>query len=395
VDPDAPVLVIGAGPVGLLLANLLGDAGVPCHVVERETERPRESRAIGVTPPSLELLDEIGVTDELVARGVSVRDAFVHDGPRVLGTLTFRRLRGRYAFILCVPQRVTMGVLESRLAGLPSVRVSRGVEFVGLSPAGHGAIATVRDRATGRARTLHGSLLVGCDGHRSTVREVGLIHGRRSAYRVSFFMADFEDRSPLGEEAHLYFTPSGAIESFPLPCGQRRWIAQRTGEGAPGTRESLVACVRRRTGIDLSGSPSGPVSSWRPERLCCETFASGRVLLCGDAAHVMSPIGGQGMNTGFADAELAARAILAARAGGGLGRLGSRYTFRRRRAFHAAADRAALGMWLGTRTGLSARLGGALMRHVLLRPPVVGLLPRHFAMRTIPYGRVRRGEGVA
>jgi 2-polyprenyl-6-methoxyphenol hydroxylase-like FAD-dependent oxidoreductase len=147
--------------------------------------------------------------------------------------------------------------------------------------------------------------------------------------------------------------------------------------------------VRRRTGFDLRGDRSTAFSAWRPERLCCATFAQGPVMLCGDAAHVMSPIGGQGMNTGFADAALAADALCRAQREDSWADQCARYTFRRRRVFRAAADRAALGMWLGTRTGTAARLGGLLLRHGLLRPALARRLARHFAMWTLPFGPAR------
>jgi 2-polyprenyl-6-methoxyphenol hydroxylase-like FAD-dependent oxidoreductase len=106
----------------------------------------------------------------------------------------------------------------------------------------------------------------------------------------------------------------------------------------------------------------------------------------------MSPIGGQGMNTGFADAELAADTVLRWLRGASWEALCRRYVFRRRRAFLAAADRAGWGMWLGTRTGTAARLGAFFLRHVLLRPAVARCLAPHFAMQTIPYNRAEARE---
>ncbi|MFO7897981.1 MAG: NAD(P)/FAD-dependent oxidoreductase [Planctomycetota bacterium] len=382
------VLIIGAGPTGLTLANLLGDAGIPCLLVDRRTELPRESRAIGVTPPSLDLLASLDLADELIDRGVPVRDAIVSDGRRRLGSVTFRGLPGRYPFILCVPQTETMRLLERRLSGLSSVSYRPGTEFVDHAIHAEGARARLRDLGTGDESASDGPLLVGCDGSRSTVRGSAGLGCRHKRYGVSFFMADFADDSGLGPDALLFFTPDGAVESFPLPGGRRRWIAQ-TDRGPDGlTRADLVDCVRRRTGHDVGTVDGAGVSWWQPERLLCRRFHFGPVLLCGDAAHVMSPIGGQGMNTGLADAELAARLIIRHLGGEPWEPLCATYERRRRRAFRVAADRAALGMWIGTRTGLAGRMRALFLKYVLLGRLFATRLPRHYAMLTVPYARL-------
>jgi 2-polyprenyl-6-methoxyphenol hydroxylase-like FAD-dependent oxidoreductase len=381
-------MIVGAGPTGLMLANLLGDAGVACLVIDRRTELPAHSRAIGVSPPSLDLLGSLGLADALIRRGVAVRDARVSDGGRRLGSLTFRHLPGPYPFILSVPQRETMGVLEQRLPSRKNVRYREGTEFLSCTLNPNGVRARVVDLATGGEEVVEPRLLIGCDGSRSTVRKASGIRYRGKQYGVSFLMADFQDDSGLGADAVLFFTTDGAVESFPLPGGARRWIAQTDGAPDHPGRADLVDCVRRRTGIDLSRSESSGLSSWRPERLLCRRFHRDRVLLCGDAAHVMSPIGGQGMNTGLADAEMATHAIVRHLEGRPWDRLCAGYGRRRRRAFRVAADRAALGMWLGTRTGAAGRIRNLFLKYVLLGRLCARWLPRHFAMLTIPYGRL-------
>ena len=382
------VIIIGAGPTGLMLANLLGDADVPCLLVERQTELPAQSRAIGVAPPSLDLLASVGVADALITRGVPIRDAIISDGRRELGSLTFRHLPGPYPFILSVPQRETMRLLEGRLGKLDSVRYSLGTEFLDLTMDSDGVRARLRDLGTGDEYVTAGALLIGCDGNRSTVRKASGVAYKHKRYGVSFFMADFQDDSDMGPDAVLFFTTDGAVESFPLPGSLRRWVVQ-TGAGPDDlTRVDLVDDVRRRTGTDLSRAASTDISWWRPERLRCRGRPRGPVLLCGDAAHVMSPIGGQGMNTGLADAEFAAQVIVQHLAGGSWEELCGRYKRRRGRAFAVAANRAALGMWLGTRTGLIARLRSSFLKHLLLARFCAKRLPRHFAMLTIPHGRL-------
>jgi demethylmenaquinone methyltransferase/2-methoxy-6-polyprenyl-1,4-benzoquinol methylase len=205
------------------------------------------------------------------------------------------------------------------------------------------------------------------------VRELAGIACARKQYRPRFAMGDFADQTGWGDVAHLFFTTRGSVESFPLPGGQRRWITPATID--------LVGRVREITGVDLSASRQFSQSEFQPERLLCDRYSTGRVILCGDAAHVMSPIGGQGMNTGFADAEFLATTLRD-------GTNGLRdYDRQRHRAFRIAARRAARGMWLGTRTSrVASALRSWFLRAVLLRPPVVHRLPAYFAMLTIPRG---------
>jgi 2-polyprenyl-6-methoxyphenol hydroxylase-like FAD-dependent oxidoreductase len=382
------VIIVGAGPTGLILANLLGDAHVQCLLVERRAQPPAESRAIGVTPPSLDLLESMSLADTLIDRGVLIRDAIISDGRSRLGSLTFRHLPGPYPFILSVQQSETMGLLEERLRELDSVRYCQGEEFLDLTTRPEGVDARLRDLETGEEHVESGELLIGCDGNRSTVHKAAGIPYTHKSYGVSFFMADFTDETDMGSDAVLFFTTEGAVESFPLPGGLRRWVAQ-TDAGPDGlTRVELIDHVRRRTGTDLSEVASTNVSWWQPERLRCLRLSRGPVLLCGDAAHVMSPIGGQGMNTGLADAELAAHVVARHLRGGSWDKLCATYDRRRSRAFRVAADHAALGMWLGTRTGLTARIRSPFLKYFLLGTLFAKALPRHFAMLTIPHGRM-------
>lgn len=380
------IVICGAGPVGLLLANLLGQRGIETLVVERRTAPPEMSMAIGVTPPSLQILKSLGLDQDLVANGVPIEDAFVHGTSSLLGSVSFRRLPGDYRSILSVPQGATMRVLEAGLARFPSVRVRRGVELLGFTQSGDTVTVRIKD-ASGLEEQVSARFLVACDGSRSLVRSQAGVPRAEKDYGLSFLMGDFEDRTGMGTEAHLFFTPTGSVESFPLPGGRRRWVVLTDGllENAP--HGFLAETVRARCGHDLSGSRQFNQSPFHVRRALCSRYYTGRVVFCGDAAHVISPIGGQGMNTGFADAQLLADTLVRiCREGFEAEDLLRHYDYFRRRAFAAASGRAALGMWLGTRTGrTTSRLRDFFLRKLLLRPRFREALPEQFAMLAIPF----------
>lgn len=349
--------IAGAGPVGSLLTCLLGRAGREVTVWEPRMELPDCSMAIGITPPSLDILDDLGVGDRFRDQGVQIERARVFENGQECGELRFRPSEGA---ILSLPQSGTLQILRDTLQQYPSVTFRLGEAFP-------------EDLLREDGRVL------ACDGAKSGIRRRTGIPFHTHAYGVRFVMADFPDAEELGPDARLYFSAQGAIESFPLPGKQRRWITQVTPGSEPGL-PYLIERVRKAIGIDLAVRPSSPAWPFDPAWGLAERYHEGNVILCGDAAHQMSPIGGQGMNTGFADALHLARALenptpAALRT----------YTRVRQKAFRAAARRAAWGMWLGTRTGPA---WSPVRRHLLAlalghRIPH-NTLARTFSMRNLP-----------
>jgi 2-polyprenyl-6-methoxyphenol hydroxylase-like FAD-dependent oxidoreductase len=373
------VLIVGAGPVGLMLANLLGQAGVRTLVVERRTGPPEQSMAIGITPPSLAILEKLGLADEFIQRGVRIQTAHVTENGRYLGNVDFSRIRAAHPFILSLPQAQTVGLLWQNLHRYETVQVRSGAECVALEQHAERVAVTIG------GEIVTSRYVVGCDGHRSRVRELAGITTQSKSYRPRFLMADFADESGLGDEAHLFFTARGSVESFPLPNGRRRWIVMVTDREVAAPDRYLIEQVRRLTGYELANSPRYFQSAFQPRRLLARRFYRGRVVLCGDAAHVMSPIGGQGMNTGFADAELLAATLTSPRPEFEV------YEAARRRAFAVAAGRAARGMWLGTRRGaVLSELRARLIRDYLFRGEVRDRVAEYFAMLTLPLNPVLR-----
>lgn len=376
------VIIVGAGPVGLLLANLLGIRGVATTVLEAtgpdRHHKQTGSRAIGVTPPSLDILDRVGLAHQAIQSGVSIRRALVHGSPRrresrPLGELTFRGVHHRFPFILSIPQYVTEAILLDGAGRFPSVTFLYGREARQYREEKGEAIVKCADGSEFR-----GDYCVACDGAHGSIAAAAGIDRHHGSYNHHFLMGDFVDRSTLGDDAHLWFTRSGAVESFPLPGRYRRWIVQVPDatlvpdELPDGYVEKTV---EERTGHTLFGNDRRWKSSFRPSWSRARSFVRGRLFLAGDAAHTMSPIGGQGMNTGFADAAHIAEILTEPP-----GAAAADYDRRRRRAAAIATRRAAAGMTTGTiRGGVASALRNILVMTVL-RSPVSRPVARHFAM---------------
>lgn len=377
------VVIVGAGPIGLFLAALLGRRGRSVLVLEQKTQKSPGSNAIGITPPSLAFLETLGIASSLTLWGAPIRHVTVHgSGKKVLGTVRFDSLPAPHDYILSVPQNVTEQLLEQHLLDYPSVRVEYGWTFQSLDQDANSITAFFQD-PHGNPRCERSVFLIGCDGAKSAVRDAIELSRRPKKFDSTFLMGDFQDDTAWGHEAHLFFTPRGAVESFPLGQGRRRWIVQ-TPRFLEDPGSYLEDEVERRTGLKVPASTCTWKSPFGIHRWISPHYAWGRVYLAGDSAHQMSPIGGQGMNTGFADAEFLS-ALIEARLSDpeapseDWNRL---YSSVRRRAGRAAAGRAELSMAIGTVTGPASGLRNAFLGLALRLLP--RFFPRHYGMLTIP-----------
>jgi 2-polyprenyl-6-methoxyphenol hydroxylase-like FAD-dependent oxidoreductase len=210
-------------------------------------------------------------------------------------------------------------------------------------------------------------------------------------YGDTFLMSDFVDTSDFGADAHLFFTRLGSVESFPLPGGIRRWVVQTPEFMKGDTGTFLEDRVFERTGIRLDREQKVSESPFGVQHYMSRHWYSARTFLSGDAAHIMSPIGGQGMNTGFADAEyLAALVTCLYRDCSDVEKLKRAFEKHRKKAAAAATKRAKLSMTIGTMKGrVSSALRNLLIK-VLLATSVGSLLPPYFSMLTIPYGSLEK-----
>ncbi len=384
---DADVLIIGGGPVGLLLAALLGRSGKSVLLFEARSDGPQHSMAIGITPPSLDILQLLGLAETCTRQGVRIRTAVIHENARVITHLNFPDGPAPGECILSLPQSGTMRLLGDHLAACATVCRMIGWRVTGLRQDDAGVILAAADPQFGVTHTFSAPLAAGCDGARgATPGWLGLRRHTR-VYAPAFVMGDFLDHSGLGNDAHLFFGVERPVESFPLPGGRRRWIVRRGWRDRDDLSAPLAATVTRLTGVALDPADQLNESPFRPEWSVLNAFYKGRVALCGDAAHIMSPIGGQGMNTGFGDAAYLARAfadILDRNAP--IAPWMRAYNRHRRRSFRRAARRSALGMALGVAHGaLGSVLRRAIIQTLLGRVTCRTFVARWFTMRSLPH----------
>lgn len=304
------VLVIGAGPTGLALSISLRQAGIDHVLVDRLAEGQNTSRAAVIHAHTLEALGGLGVTDELVRAGLKLTRFSIRAGDRALLPLDFRSLPSAFAFLLMVPQDATEAVLARRLAALGG-HIHRGVTAEAVEES-HGAVQ-VRLDDHGRSHRMEARYVVGADGMNSLVRQSAGIEFDGGRYAHSFVLADARMDWPHGrEEVSLFFAPAGPVVVAPLPNGQFRIVAAMTDAPEhPG-----IADIQRL--LDANGPRAGGrarvhevawSSRFRIHHRLARTYRRGRLLIMGDAAHVHSPAGGQGMNTGMVDAVVLGRLL--------------------------------------------------------------------------------------
>ncbi|MCX6500750.1 MAG: NAD(P)/FAD-dependent oxidoreductase [Arthrobacter sp.] len=378
------VVIIGGGPVGLFLAALLLQEGVDVTVLEQRTGPEPHSRAIGIHPPALEALARIGVSEDLVRLGVPIRHGVAISGGATLARMSFARVSQRFPFVLSLPQGSTEAVLAQRVHRLRPEALRRGVRVTGLHD--DGCRATVEACVDGRPVSYTARVVIGADGVRSVARAALGAPLRRRNYPDRYLMGDFADSTDFGPAAALFLAPDGIVESFPLPGTLRRWVVRLGPAGAAPYAEApdaawLAREVRRRTGIDVDAGTNSMLSGFGVRSRLVRRMVTGRCILIGDAAHEISPIGGQGMNLGWLDALALAPLVPAVVAGGSSTDLPAFERNRRRQAVRAVRQ-SEINMALGRplRGGLLAARDGAVAAFAAV-PAANRLVARRFTMQ--------------
>ncbi len=301
------VLIVGAGPTGLVLALWLTRSGVGVRIVDKIAEPGTTSRALGVQARTLEFYRQLGIATEVVERGLKFAAANLWVKGRQVGHVPFGDMGvglSPYPYMLIFPQDEHERFLIDRLNEL-GVRIERPTELLDFEDRGERIIARLK-RADGIVETCEAAYLAGCDGARSTVREQFATGFPGGTYAHMFYVADAEATGPvMNHELHVALDDAGFLAVFPMKGDLRgRFIGTVKDTMTDPSRPLEWADVSTKV-IEQLGVRVVRInwfSTYHVHHRVAAHFRSGRVFLLGDAAHIHSPVGAQGMNTGLGDA---------------------------------------------------------------------------------------------
>jgi len=305
--PDAQVLIVGAGPTGLVLALWLTRLGTRVRIIDKTAEPGTTSRAVAVAARTLELYAQVHLAQALVDGGMRVAGVNLW----TQGTRAARLPIGNlgqgltpFPYMLVYPQDAHERLLADTLASL-GVQVERRTELVKFEERGDAVEATLKN-AGGSEETCRAAYIAGCDGAHSTVRETLGIGFPGGTYSSVFYVADAEAAGPaVNGEIHLELEDADFLAVFPMKAaGHVRLIGSVSAEQGEQKKEFTFADVGKRVieRLKLDIRHVNWFSTYHVHHRVAAKFRQGRAFLLGDAAHIHSPVGGQGMNTGIGDA---------------------------------------------------------------------------------------------
>ena len=295
------ILVVGAGPAGLFAACELARHGVGVRLVEREVQRHRQARATAIQPGTLEILDSVGLLSPFLEAAVHVRCTRLYRTDlSEIDSATFEGIDCRCGFLCSLPQYETERILEAHFKSLGGT-VERGVMVKKLELDGNGVLAELvhGENAT---ETVQADVVIGAGGAHSVTRDSMDLSLEGGTYQGHFLVADIAMQTSLPrDETSFFFGPNGLLLLAPLPGG--RWLSFQDLEETVETVSAgeVVARIELRLGGKWRPADVAWFSPFRMHRRIASRLADGRRFLIGDAAHLSSPFGGEGLNSGLHD----------------------------------------------------------------------------------------------
>ncbi|MDX1805146.1 MAG: FAD-dependent monooxygenase [Alcanivorax sp.] len=294
-------MIAGAGPTGLALGIALRRQGIDCCIIDRLARPSRQSRALGLHARTLEIFDALGVLEPIRRAALVQKAVSVYGEHGLLFELDLTTLDAPYPWVLSCPQSVVEEALTERYLALGG-RLQRETELLDFSQDGSGVRARLRQGAEVYNHPC--SLLVGADGVGSTVREQLGIGFHGVDHHEHFLLADVDGLPDLRRDSsHGFLLPDGAMFVLPMPDGWRLIMTEpEDDKGAAPSLTPFKTRLEQVMGAPLELGQVRWLSQFTVQRRLAHHYRRNRVLLAGDAAHVQSPLGAQGMNTGIADA---------------------------------------------------------------------------------------------
>eukprot|EP01080_Neovahlkampfia_damariscottae_P001032 gene1032-9936_t len=272
-------------------------------ILEKRKEPTTHSKAIGIHPPSLEIFDSVDpeITKELISVGLKVQHGIClkNSFKDILGELNLFLMKKPFNFVLAIEQykteRILRKFLEEKYKG--KIHLGCAVKTCEMKKNNSGVKITYsKDDEIFKIST---SFVVGCDGKNSIVKSAANIKEVGSEFLDTFMMGDFEDNTELKDTGAIFLSDHGLVESFPLPSGLRRWVCSTKEYIEKPDRSDIEKLIMERTKHDIKSVDNFMLSSYKVQGMVAEKFFSKRMIICGDSAHICSPLGGQGMNCGW------------------------------------------------------------------------------------------------
>lgn len=301
-------LVVGAGPTGLTLACELARHGVSFRIIDKLSVASDKSKALAVHSRSLEVLEDMGIVERFLAFGLKVRGVNIFADSKQIADLSLDELDGHYSFALTLPQTDTERLLMEHLDQHGHC-VERGFELVDIRQDENGVESTVRT-AAGAEEVIKSRWVVGCDGAHSAVRKLNNMDFVGTKYPDFFYLSDVKvDGAVNYNEIYVFNTESGLLALFPYGGNRYRLAATMPSQEEDPTKagiepsiEEFQAIADERSTFSLQLSEQLWSTGIYIHRRHVNHYREGNCFVAGDAAHIHSPAGGQGMNTGIQDA---------------------------------------------------------------------------------------------
>lgn len=303
------VIIIGAGPTGLALACQLTRYGVDFVVIEKSSSITSYSKALGVHARTLEIYEQLGLAEKATELGTVSGKARILESGEVLGEVDLSNVGqglSAYPYMLVLEQSQNERLMYEWLQS-HGRDVTWSTELKAFSQSDSSVTATV-ESSQGETQIIEGKYLVGCDGPKSPVRNSLGLAFEGSTFERLFYVADVRIDWKFSHDAlHVCLAPNGVVAFFPMP-GEKRWrIVGAFPEGYESAAgevvyEEIEARIKKEAELELDITRVDWFSTYKVHTRHVEKFSSGRCFLAGDSAHIHTPAGGQGMNTGIQDA---------------------------------------------------------------------------------------------
>ena len=310
-------LVVGAGPSGLAMASELVRHGCSCRIIDKDPSPSDKSKALGIHARTLELFYDLGILEEVLDKSLKLPAVNMHSEGRTVARLSFAGIPSPYPFAVSLQQSETERILTEHLS-TQGLQPERQVELLGFTQVRDGIKAKLQHFG-GQEEACRSRWIVGCDGAHSTVRHLLAIPFEGEAYENTWSLADLRVDWPLPkDEIHIFLNPSGILAYFPMPGERDRFVYNNLATSRKISDPTLADFqqeIVKRSQQAVRVNDPGWITNFRLHHRKATTFHRGRAFLVGDAGHVHSPAGGQGMNTGIQDAYNLAWKMALVRAG--------------------------------------------------------------------------------